>query len=287
MQIILNADDFGRSSSINSAVKQAFQNGLLTSASLMVTGEAFYEAVVMARQMPDLAVGLHIVLIQGRPVLPPGDIPAIVEDDGTFMRNPARVWLNFLFNATARQQAVREMQAQFDRYAETGLPLTHVDGHLHLHMHPSIFRPLLPLAVQYRAKGLRLPRDNAWFSLKFDHQRIFEKTLWAIVFRILNRSSYQRIQTQSLKVTQQVYGLMESGHMSEDYLLKLLGEIDIPSAELYFHPDTAHQMEPLGPNPGDLAALLSPAVRRLIEERGIQRVNYATLNDHRGNGHVS
>lgn len=278
MQVILNADDFGRSANINAAVMLAHRQGVLTSTSLMVTGDAVEEAVALVRQTPALAVGLHLVVAAGRAALPPADIPHLVDRDGRFPADPLQVGLRYAFSHAARQELRREMEAQFERFVATGLSLSHVDCHLHLHIHPVIFDLLLPLAEQYGARGLRLPRDELWPALGYDRSRVGTKVAWALTFGLLGRRCLRRLQGQPLAITDRVYGLMQTGRMEEEYVVKLLRRLEVPTAELYFHPAIAPEDEEPGPHPDDLASLLSPAVRQVIQERGIQLATYPTLN---------
>ena len=363
VEVIFNADDFGRSSAINRAVLQAHREGVLTSASLMVTSDAVEEAVALARATPTLAVGLHLVLSDGRPASPPREIPHLVDRAGCFPANPARVWIQYMFSAAARGEMVREVRAQFERFAATGLPLDHVDAHQHIHMHPAVFNVLLPLARQYGASGVRLPRDDFGLAMRYDRRDAAVKALWATVFGILCRryagaldgavaGSGQSTAVRRLAVADRVFGLMQSGRMEEAYVVRILAQAprislaqrvilsdSVPTAsrhrrlseesrvtgpgdsslvvrrgaswladplrvtadpfpgqesprfgrdsadtwavELYFHPSLASETEPLGPNPRDLATLLSPAVRQAIEARGWVRTSYAALREAR------
>src|ERR1039457_2620927 len=86
-RLIVNADDFGRSHSINEAVVRAHQEGILTSASLMVNEPGLDEAVALARENPKLGVGLHLTLLVGHSALPPEKIPSLVNDCGEFSNN--------------------------------------------------------------------------------------------------------------------------------------------------------------------------------------------------------
>jgi hopanoid biosynthesis associated protein HpnK len=277
--IILNADDFGRSASINAAVMQAHREGVLTSASLMVAGDAVEEAVALARETPSLAVGLHVVVAGGQAALPSRDIPHLVDGSGCFPNDPLQLGLYYFLSDTAQQELRRELIAQFDRFAATGLPLSHVDSHLHMHMHPTVFNLMLPLAVQYGAYGLRLPRDDLWLSLSHDRQRAGTKAIWATVFGLLSCWGVGRLRDYDLAVTHRVYGLMQSGQMQEAYVVRLLHHLKVPTAELYFHPATVAGGEDLGPNPGDLATLLSPTVRQIIQERAMRLATYPTLKE--------
>ena len=277
MQIVLNADDFGASASINTAIMQAHRQGVLTSASLMVTGDAAAEAVALAREAPDLAVGLHIVVACGRASLPPDRIPHLVDGDGFFPNDPVRAGLRYYFSHTAQAELAAELEAQFERFAATGLSLSHVDSHLHMHLHPAVLRLLLPLAEKHGAQGLRLPRDDFWASMSHDRRRAGLKALWAIVFGLLARYCVGHLDGHSLKVAHRVYGLMQTGQMRESYVLDLLRKLQVPTAELYFHPSIQSENGTSGPNPSDLATLLSPAVRNVIQERGLCLATYPAL----------
>lgn len=281
MDIILNADDFGSSASVNAAVLRAHREGVLTSASLMVTGEAVEEAVSLARASPTLPVGLHLVAISGRGCLPPSEIPHLVDGRGFFPTDPVATGLRYFFSKTSQRELARELRAQFDCFASTGLSLAHVNGHLHMQMHPTLFNLIVPLAQDYGAPGIRLPHDDLRAALAFDRQSAGSKITQAVIFGLLVRWARARLRSSPLLTTERVYGFLQSGRMHEDYVLSLLRRLDVATAEFYFHPTTALTSESLGPNPVDLATLLSPAVRQTIEERGIRRVTFPALASER------
>lgn len=275
--LILTGDDLGRCRAVNEAIFRAHREGVLTSASLMVTEEASGEAVALAREHPSLAVGLHLVVLAGRPALPPEQIPHLVGPDGLFPADAFSFGLRCFFSRAAQEELAAEIAAQFRLYAETGLPLDHVDGHCHMHLHPTVLRILLPLAQQYGARGFRLPRDRLATALAYDRRNAGTHVVWAAVFALLARHTLRRLRGYRLVVTERVHGLFHTGRMTEGYLLWLLERLDTSSAEIYCHPSTEAFSEPLGPNPGDLAALLSPRVRALLDARGIVRGSYADL----------
>lgn len=277
IRVILNADDFGRSAAINEAVRRAHEEGVLTSASLMVAGDAVDEAVELAREMPDLAVGLHVVLVDGSAVLSAAEIPHLVDGNGRFPNDIVRVGVRYAFHRASREEMARELEAQFERFAATGLPLSHVDGHHHLHIHPTIFAHLVPLAEHYGAQGIRVPRGELWLNLGYDHAMLVTKVLWAAALWLLSPWCRHCLRGRGLSVPRRVYGLMQSGQMHEPYVLRVLQQLDVPSAELFFHPTISPIAEPSGPNGADLEALLSPRVRQLICERDLLRSRYADL----------
>jgi hopanoid biosynthesis associated protein HpnK len=273
--VIVNADDFGRSRAVNAAVERAHREGILTSASLMVTGDAADEAVALARALPRLAVGLHLVLAQGRPALPPAEIPRLAPG-GRFRDDPVRTGLACFFQPGAHRDLALEIGAQFDRFAATGLPLSHVDGHLNLQVHPSVLPRALELAVRHGARAIRLPREGMHRALADGWPRRLAGAAEAIALDVLGAAARSRVRRRGLAVADEVHGVLRAGRMDESYLLRLLAGVRGPTAEIYLHPS----LEPLdlrGPNPGDLAALLSPAVRRAIDANGHVLGTWAAL----------
>jgi chitin disaccharide deacetylase len=295
-RIIVTADDFGRSPAINAAVIRAHREGVLTSTSLMVGGDAADEAVALARATPTLSVGLHVVVIGGRATLPPAQIPHLADADGRFSSDPFGAGLRYAFSRAARAELARELRAQFERFAATGLPLSHVDGHAHMHLHPVVWDLVAPLAEQYGAAGIRLPRDELRLALRDARRRagvaqpqaasngsgLVTQIVWAAVFGVLSRWCAGRLRNRNLVVADRVYGLFKTGRMEPAYVEAVLRSLKVPTAELYFHPTTSLQPEPLGPNPGDLETLLSPAVRNVIEEQHLHLTEYANLLRHQG-----
>jgi hopanoid biosynthesis associated protein HpnK len=278
IRLICNADDFGHSESVNAGVLRAHRKGVLTSTSLMVAADAAEQAVALATQTPSLAVGLHLVLINGKAVLPHKDIPHLVDANGRFRNDAVRAGIYYFTSRTAQRELLREMVAQFDHFAATGLPLSHCDGHLLMHVHPTVMDLLIPLAEQHGAHGLRLPRDDLRLSLKHSRRSWGLKIVWTLLFGLICRWCSRRLRTHHLAVTDRVYGLLQSGHMDEAYVVDLLKGLNSPTAEIYFHPSEQDGGVAYGPNRADLNTLLSRRVYNVIRERGIQLVTYASLH---------
>ncbi len=171
-RLIINADDFGNSGEINRAVLKAHVDGVLTSASLMVAGRAASDAAAIARDIPSLAVGLHLTLSDGASVLGREIIPDLIDARGEFDSNPARAALKYYFSRSARRQLIHEIEAQFAAFADTGLPLSHVDGHQHLHAHPAVLPVVIEMALRYGARGIRIPHDPLMPNLRLDRSHI-------------------------------------------------------------------------------------------------------------------
>src|ERR1051325_3000870 len=113
-----------------------------------------------ARCLPGLAVGLHVVLVDGEAVSPPGTIPGLSGLDGRFDDNQARAGLRFFFSPTARPQIAAEIRAQFEAFRATGLALDHVNAHKHMHLHPTVARLIVEIGRDYGMRAMRLPAES-------------------------------------------------------------------------------------------------------------------------------
>jgi hopanoid biosynthesis associated protein HpnK len=282
---IINGDDFGFSHGVNRGIIQAHESGVLTSTSLMVTGDAFAEAVTLAQAYPNLAVGLHLVLVNGKAVLPPEEIPHLVDSKGNFPFSPLKTGLLYQFNQEARTELRREIRAQLEKFRQTGLKLAHVDGHLHLHSHPIVMQIIVELAEEFAIKTIRIPREELRLTLQLDRQDILTKLVWWVVFTGLSKHGRKLLKSKNILFADRVYGLLQTGRINEDYLLGLIPKVEADLIEFYAHPAIAIPEEPSNGPPGagetELNALLSKKVKELINKNGFMLTNYNNLEGKR------
>ncbi|MGE5261164.1 MAG: hopanoid biosynthesis-associated protein HpnK, partial [Actinomycetota bacterium] len=158
-RLIITADDFGLSLPVNEAVESAHRNGVLSAASLMVGAPALADAVERAKKLPALGVGLHLTLLNGRPVLPPGKVPGLIGSNGRFSNDAVRFGVALYASSDLRRQANAEIEAQFERFAATGLVMDHINGHRHFHLHPVVLDAISRLAPRFGNPPLRLPLE--------------------------------------------------------------------------------------------------------------------------------
>jgi hopanoid biosynthesis associated protein HpnK len=269
-RLIINADDFGRSHSINEAVIRAHREGVLTSASLMMNEVACEEAVALAKENPNLGVGLHLTLLCGHAALAPKEIPGLINVKREFSEDPAKTGFRYFRDGSLRDQLRREIHAQFKRFADTGLKLDHVNGHLHMHMHPVVFRMLMEDADQLGIRHARLTRDRFWMNARLASGRWMYRTGHALIYQILARRSRKEFDRRNIKYTQRVFGLMQDSHVDETFTLKLLACLPDGDSELYSHPS-------LDKFKHEFDALISPRVKEQIAQRGIELIRYQDL----------
>jgi predicted glycoside hydrolase/deacetylase ChbG (UPF0249 family) len=156
--IIFNADDFGLTAGVNSGIVEAYQCGLVRSASLMVTTPGFSDAVSLARQHPRLDLGIHLALTSLPPALPPQEIPELINRHGRFP--PLRSLLPRLLAGGVPANAIRrELRAQVERALSTGLRFSHLDGHHHIHLFPPVAGVIAELAGEFGIDVIRRVGD--------------------------------------------------------------------------------------------------------------------------------
>nr|AGZ05264.1 hopanoid biosynthesis associated protein HpnK [Nostoc sp. 152] len=235
----------------------------------MVTGDAAEEAIALARNHPNLAIGLHLVLVCGRSVLPVSQIPHLVDSQGNFPDSPVLAGLRYQFHPAARAELRREIRAQLQKFSDSGLPLSHVDGHLHLHVHPVVMRILAELAPEFKIRVIRLPSEELGINLKLNRQDLLTKLVWSGVFGALRRYGEGLLTSEGIGFANRVYGLLQTGNMSEEYLLGLIPQIQADLVEIYSHPSLLNNGET------ELAALLSEQVRDVLVINGFELTNYA------------
>jgi hopanoid biosynthesis associated protein HpnK len=274
-ELIITGDDFGSSISVNRAILKAHREGVLTHASLMVNEDAASDAISIAKSNPGLSVGLHLVLVLGRTALPHMSISHIADRSGQFSKSPFKAGVHYYFSRAARDEIRREMRAQFEQFARSGLPFSHVDGHNHLHMHPVIFEELVKLCEQFRVKRIRMVSGEVVTKGKTSLSPSVASSLLGGVFDLLARSATRELAASNAQVPSiRVYGLAATGKINETYLEELIQSLDLVDTEIYLHPlvsDASQRELSLNPNgPRELDALLAPRVRAAIESKGFR-----------------
>jgi hopanoid biosynthesis associated protein HpnK len=278
-RLIVCADDFGRDVAINEAVESAHRDGILSCASLMVAAPAAADAVERARLMPGLKVGLHLVLIDGDAVLPPGAIPGLVGADGRFDDNQGRAGLRYFFAPGIRAKLAAEIRAQFEAFRATGLVLDHVNAHKHMHLHPTVARLVVAIGRDFGMRAVRLPAEPAAPLRQACPGERHKAPFYGPAIAALRR----RLHRAGLVTNDQVFGVAWSGGLVEERVLALLPHLPPGTSELYCHPATRTTPALASAMPGyrhaeELAALLSARVRRRIAELEIELISYGDLS---------
>jgi len=277
--LIITADDFGFSPAVNEAVEEANVNGVLGTASLMVGAEEATDAAERALRLPNLKVGLHIVLTGSRPVSPPSAIPDLVGPDGRLSSRLFESGVRFFFRPGVRRQLEREIRAQFELFRETGLALDHANCHKHMHLHPTVADLVLKVGAEYGLKALRLPYEPArsW-SVSCSAGKIASWLFLLPWVGLLRR----KIREAGVQSNDFVFGLGDTGSMGLQKVLRFLDCLPPGVTEMYFHPavrscpelsrESGHSRHVL-----EFAALVDPTFRRALTAAKIRRISFCDL----------
>ena len=248
-KLILTGDDFGRSHVVNEAIERHHQAGVLTQASLMVNEPAADEAVRIAQRNPALCVGLHLTLCDGRATV----MSALGGERNRLIRSPAVAGLWFAFCPSLWAPLRAEIAGQLDRFLAFGLPPAYWDGHTHLHLHPTVLRLCVPLASARGFRYMRLVRTPD------------SRSVLALIFRVLSRAAIPHLDAHHVRFADRVFGLRETGRMTNRTMQNLVGELPVGVSEIYFHPGAE-------PEPLDAPALRDQIASREIELTSSERL---------------
>jgi hopanoid biosynthesis associated protein HpnK len=268
--LIVTADDFGAAPEVNEAVIRAHREGILTCASLMVAGAGAADAVKRARETPSLGVGLHLVLVEGKPVLPPQRIPNLVGADGNFRTDMVKASFGMAMLPWVRRQLAAEIEAQFAAFAATGLPLDHVNAHKHFHLHPTIGRFAVKIGKRYGLTAMRAPIEPPEII-----RRIDPHATGGDIERFVGARLKDRLWVSRIWSPDQVFGLAWSGAMHRGRVKAILDNLPGGVSEIYCHPAlSAYPGSAQGYRYSDeLTALTAPEV--IERTRGLRLGRFA------------
>jgi hopanoid biosynthesis associated protein HpnK len=281
-RLIVTGDDFGFTIPVNEAIEKAHRQGILSAASLMIGAAAASDAVQRARRLPRLRIGLHIVLVEGRSLLPAAQIPDLVDENGEFRNDLVVSGIRFFFKRGIRRQLEAEIRAQFEAFRETGLHLDHVNAHNHMHLHPTVLALIVKVGKQFGLRAMRVPYEPPLRSWRASRQKLLAKiaaTLGFVPWTVWMRN---RLRQASIVSNDYLFGLNDTGKMREAIVLQLLQQLPEGITELYFHPAVRSCPElnrtmPDYQNETELTVLISPRVKEVLTTMGIQPLGYSDL----------
>ena len=243
----------------------------------MVGASAAQEAIARAKRLPDLGVGLHLVLIEGRPVLPADAVPDLVDAQGCFRCDMVRLGVELFLRPRLRKQLAAEITAQFAAFSDSGLVLDHVNAHKHFHLHPTIASHVIAIGRRFRMKALRVPYEPRRLISKLGSSQSPEAphmVLWPHVLRM-------RARRHRLATARYTFGNAWSGAMTAHRLASLLRNLPSGVSEIYLHPATTREFECAAPGyryDEELAALISAEVRDALRESGASVTTFTALS---------
>ena len=279
-RLIVNADDFGLTLPITEGTIDAFERGILTSASLVATGAAFDRAAQYAATHPDLDSGVHLMIVQGEPVLPPDNVPSLVQQDGKFLPGYGEFMARYLSGGVRDEEVEAEWTAQIARVRGAGVRMTHLDSIQHLHLVPGLFRIALRIARANGILAMRFPRVPT--VLRRAEKGTVRRSLEFLPLRLMEQSNLPYLNSSGIRTPDRFFGFHSAGHLDQKALRSVLFGVPQGTSELVCHP--GHGEPDSSPIVAweyewraELEALTSPESRRIIESQGIELTTFSDL----------
>jgi hopanoid biosynthesis associated protein HpnK len=288
-RLIINADDFGFTSGVNRAIAEAHSNGVVTSATLMACGSAFTEAAQLAKTLPQLSVGCHVVLIDGVPMLPSEQVPTLIDDQRTpsHFRDGLKT---FAARALTRRfnpaDIEAEAAAQIRQVEAAGITVSHVDTHKHTHLFPAILRPLLRAASACGVGAIRNPFGPR-FPLRSTNL-LAKPGFWAryAQVRVLHRFAgkfREAVDREGFVTPDGTLGIEVTGALDESLFRAIAESIPEGTWEFVCHPGyndaalRAANTRLRESRETELRVLTLPGAREMLTQQGIELISYRDL----------
>lgn len=277
--IIINADDFGRHAEINRAVEEGLVHGCLRSATVMPGGAAFAGAIDIARRHEELGLGVHFTLVDGHPILPPEEIPSLVGSEGDFLPDHTALLKRYLKGSINLEEVRRELAAQLQKVEATGIPISHVDSHQHMHTLPGIIDIVLDLAARAGIRAVRTPRTPLFAGAFGGLGQLVGRLGLSTLARLAACKAHRR----GLLTPDNFAGIVAGEAVSEGELLHLIAHLPQGTTEVMMHPGMKNDV--LQEDSGwqhdfeaELAAILSPRVGAALQKAEVEPVNFRHLS---------
>src|ERR1700690_511793 len=281
-QLILNADDFGLTRGVNQGIIRAHREGILTSATLMATAPAFDDAVELALANPGMGVGCHLVLVGGKAISLPREIPSLADRDGNLMASLPLFAARVSFGSVRPSEIERELRAQIEKIRGAGIRPSHVDTHKHTHVHPVVMEVVGKIAREYGIQRVRNPIENLRDS--WNGVGLSRRLAPAGMVRVVGRSFHTISRRCGLFSPDHFLGLARTGQLGPQALRRMIEGLSEGSTEIMSHPGVCD--EALARTGSRLQAqrqleldgLVDADVKRTVEKEGIRLISYHGLN---------
>jgi hopanoid biosynthesis associated protein HpnK len=286
--LIVNADDLGWTAGVNRGIGEAHRNGIVTSASLLANGDAFAEAVELARGTNGLGVGVHLNLSDGSPVSAPDTVPSLLNDSGQFEGGPDGLLMKIATRRISLREVEAEWQAQIAKVRGAGIEPTHLDGHKHVHMLPGLFEIALRLAKRHGIGAVRVSHEasNLRAALSTGELRasvVLKQGVQARGLKLLARDARTQADRAGISTTDHFCGIAQTGELTKEGVDRLLRSLPEGTTELMCHPGyadealrrTATRLQ--GSREKEVEILTDTKIRNLVASQGIRLIDYAFL----------
>jgi predicted glycoside hydrolase/deacetylase ChbG (UPF0249 family) len=284
--LIVNADDLGWTEGVNRGIAEAHRNGIVTSASLLANGAAFQSGVRLARSTPGLGVGVHLNLTDGPPSAPPELVSTLLNNAGEFEGGPEILLLRIATGDVPLEEIEQEWDAQIQTVKEACIQPTHLDGHKHVHMLPSLFELALRLAKRYEIRAVRVSHEDSSLRAalstgdELHSSVVLKQGVQARGLKLLARDAREQAERAGISTADHFCGIAQTGEMTKEGVARLLRSLPDGTTELMCHPgyadealqNTATRLQ--ASRQTELQILTDVDIRNLVASLGIRLIDY-------------
>ena len=275
--LLVSADDFGLTKSINAGIVKAMREGVVTALNLMPSGKAFEDAVSLAKGLGTKEIGAHLSLTESVPVSDPNKIPSLIAKDGRFYKSYKDLFLRLLPGKIVSDEIYVELKAQLDRLTKAGIKPLSISSHEHIHMMPVVLKIFLKLAAEYDIPSIRCVRSEPVIP-PIGVKKVFK----FLIGRYLANVNAEGCKCSTIRCADNFLGFLDSGSLNETILERMITSLKEGVTELVCHPGF------IGPEvleryrfhlncEDELFALTSKKIRKLIERKKIELIGYSGL----------
>lgn len=283
-RILLNADDFGLTPGVNQSILDLNRAGALTSATLMATASHTASAVAGAATHSSLGIGCHVILVDGKPILPRATVPALTLAPDSFRPGLGTFVRDLMRGRIPEREIELEATAQIRHLQSLGIRVTHLDTHKHTHMFPSVLRPLLRAALACGVHAIRNPFEPDW-ALRATPGAPARRRLQVRLLRTLQHGFLKLVDQAGLATTDGAIGVLATGTLNAGALTSLLAAMPNGTWELVCHPgyvddDLNRAHTRLRESRAiEHAALIETVPRFLREHPEIRAINFGQIRE--------
>lgn len=276
--VIINADDFGLSEGINKGIIEAYKNGILTSTSICANGDSFYSAVKLAKEFPDLDIGIHLILVGEKPLSEPKKVKSLIDKNGNFHKSASEFTKRYLLGKIDLSEVKLELGLQFSKISNSGLRISHIDSHQHVHVLPKIYSITKDFAEEYKISFIRKPHEKLKGYMLKDLKNYF-RILQQLILGFI--SSYSNNNSQYDKL-QNFAGFFFGGNLTKENLNKIILNTPLEqTCEIMCHPAFFDQNSKYNfwnyNHEKELVALVDKEIINLIRKNNIRITNFISL----------
>lgn len=286
-RLIVNADDFGYTRSVNLGIVRAFQEGIVTSTTIMANGAAFNDAVEHAKANPKLGIGCHLVLVGGQCVAAAKDIRSLADGEGNLPATLPALVKKLSAGAIKHEEIAVELRAQMAKVISAGIQTTHLDSHKHTHSHPRVMEQVARVAEEFGIRRIRKPFEDfgSLIALAFRNgSRWWSRNAAAILAHGAAPAFRRIVRDHHLVTPEHFWGVAATGTLNRGTILSMISSMPEGVNELMCHPghcdkeleqsNTRLKQE----RERELEALIEPGVRAALKQQHVELINYRGLN---------